>query len=274
MKTHFNNIFKRFNSTMNLKSFVFCDLETTGLPSMEYNRTKITEMCFTVVEADHLNLGIFPRVQNKLNICLNPKRLISPVASDLTGFRLLYYLNEYLDQNVYFLGLHNDLLEHQPEFDLNMATLILQYLGMHRPPICLVAHNGNRFDYPILRTQFEKVGLNLSKDILCIDSLEAFRALLISEPLAEQKEKDLKTKDNASKEIPFEFTDGYDDILNQVLDKLQESNQIVRKAWNNNETTPKKKKINCNEVQIRTKDASSISNKVAKHVASRSLNFG
>jgi three prime repair exonuclease-1 len=68
-----------------IKTFVFLDLETTGLPHLEHNLTKITELCAVSVQADHIELGVFPRVHNKLNLCFNPHKMISPDSTEITG---------------------------------------------------------------------------------------------------------------------------------------------------------------------------------------------
>lgn len=68
-----------------IKSFVFLDSETTGLPFWEKNKTKITELCFTVVSSEHLKLGVFPRVQNRFTFCFNPRKYIDSEASKITG---------------------------------------------------------------------------------------------------------------------------------------------------------------------------------------------
>lgn len=85
-----NNILsttKRFTFTImrNIRTFVFFDLETTGLPSQEFNKTRVVELCFISIQADHLRLGTFPRVQNKLTMCVNPRKIISTGASEITG---------------------------------------------------------------------------------------------------------------------------------------------------------------------------------------------
>lgn len=67
-----------------IKTFVFLDLETTGLPSLENNETKITEFCMIAVQGEHLLEGI-SRVQNKTSFCFNPNRLISGKATELSG---------------------------------------------------------------------------------------------------------------------------------------------------------------------------------------------
>lgn len=68
-----------------IKTFAFLDSETTGLPHLENCKTKITELCIVVVHSSHLNLGVFPRVQNKLSLCFNPGKYINSEVSTLTG---------------------------------------------------------------------------------------------------------------------------------------------------------------------------------------------
>lgn len=75
---------------LEIKTFVFFDSETTGLPSLENNTTKVTELCFVAVESEHLRQGVYPRVQNKLSFCINPKKYIQQEASSITGWIILY----------------------------------------------------------------------------------------------------------------------------------------------------------------------------------------
>ena len=64
--------------------------------------------------------------------------------------------------------------------------LLRNYL-LHLPkPVCLVAHFGLGFDFPLLRSELENIGfdfrpeadeLGLAKDLLVVDSLEAFKQI-------------------------------------------------------------------------------------------------
>lgn len=74
-----------------IKTFVFLDLETTGLPHLEYNKTKITEFCAVAVQASHIELGCFPRVHNKLALCFNPTKMIQPECTKITGNYILVF---------------------------------------------------------------------------------------------------------------------------------------------------------------------------------------
>lgn len=68
---------------MDIKTFVILDLETTGLPHLD--NTKITELCMISIQAEHVLLGTTPRVQNKLNLCFDPCKLIQSNIEKLTG---------------------------------------------------------------------------------------------------------------------------------------------------------------------------------------------
>ncbi|KAB0796836.1 hypothetical protein PPYR_10897 [Photinus pyralis] len=211
--------FLSLRNAMDIKTFIFLDCETTGLPFQESNKTRITELCFVAVQSDHISLGVFPRIQNKLNFCFNPRKFISTEASRITG-------------------LTNELLEHQTEFDVSCFSVMREFLNANRKPICLVAHNGNKFDYPILKAEIYKTGNEMASDVLCIDSLVAFRNL------HENSMKRTALPEPVS-QVPWELNDGFDDILGDVVDNidLQTSSQpklTVAEIQKINETTPVK----------------------------------
>lgn len=74
-------------------------------------------------------------------------------------------------------GLHNYNLYHQKDFDQGTADLVLQFLKRLPPPVCLIAHNGLHYDFPLLLAEFMRVGRKLPTDLLCADSLQIFRSL-------------------------------------------------------------------------------------------------
>ncbi|KAF5303348.1 hypothetical protein FQR65_LT08261 [Abscondita terminalis] len=215
---------------MNIETFVFLDSETTGLPSQQHNKTRITELCLVAVQSDHLALGVFPRVQNKINLCFNPCKFIDNEASKITG-------------------LSNDLLEYQPRFNSTSYGIMYEFLNMLRKPVCLVAHNGNGFDYPILKAEIDKTGNALPDDILCVDSLIAFRNLL-------SKKKNMPV---IKKEVPFEFDDDFDSILVEAVGKIESDIEIssqklsVEEIQKINETTPVKMKAECSTSPFKKK---------------------
>lgn len=54
-------------------------------------------------------------------------------------------------------GLDNFLLEYINKMDDNTIDLINSFLNQLKKPVCLVAHNGNKFDYPILAQHLKKL---------------------------------------------------------------------------------------------------------------------
>ncbi len=75
---------------------------------------------------------------------------------------------------MFFAGLYNDNLFHQMNFDVSLAETITSFLKRLAPPICLIAHNGRKFDFPLLKTELQRLGVHLPPHLLCADSLEAF----------------------------------------------------------------------------------------------------
>ena len=70
-------------STTKINSFVFFDIETTGLKSYD----KITEMCLiavhrSAIEDDQVST---PRVMDKLVLCVDPERELSSTAESISG---------------------------------------------------------------------------------------------------------------------------------------------------------------------------------------------
>ncbi|KAK4011625.1 hypothetical protein OUZ56_020742 [Daphnia magna] len=139
-----------------INSLVFFDLETTGL-----KEPQITELSFFSVEkSQFLNSqkGKIPRVTNRLNMCINPSKKIEPKAAEITQ-------------------LDNRDLEHQSKFDGDVCDIISSFLNRLRKPVCVVAHNGMKFDFPILKAEFARMKQALPADILCADSLPVFKEL-------------------------------------------------------------------------------------------------
>ncbi|THD23604.1 Three prime repair exonuclease [Fasciola hepatica] len=148
-----------------LSTIVFFDLETTGLPRCGF-KPEITELCMLAVSRFALEqTDASLRVQNKLTICCRPRGDIQRQAASISG----------LDKNNLF---------HQKEFDSTAVELIQAFISRLDPPICVVAHNGNRFDFPLLRTELASVrGCEVKlfdhtgSPILCADSVHLFRDL-------------------------------------------------------------------------------------------------
>ncbi|XP_055619315.1 uncharacterized protein LOC129764352 [Toxorhynchites rutilus septentrionalis] len=188
-----------------LGSFVFFDLETTDLPGLK--TPKITEIALVACSKKHLldtKAGEVPRVLHKQTFCVNPRRVIHPKASETTG-------------------LYNDLLEHEDTFNRDAAKLIVLFLERLQTPICLVAHNGNRFDFIILKHELEAHKIELPHSVYCVDSLQLFRQL---EGHKEQKEK-------------YELADLESKTLS-AMEELECNQHKLSEMQKLNETTPHK----------------------------------
>jgi len=87
-----------------------------------------------------------------------------------------------LDCVVSAIGLNNDNLYQQKDFDTEVGSLVMLFLRRLEPPVCLVAHNGSRFDFPLLAAELQSTGcspllLVNNQPVLCIDTWEMFRDL-------------------------------------------------------------------------------------------------
>lgn len=79
-------------------------------------------------------------------------------------------------------GLSNDNLYQQKDFDSEVGDMILLFLRRLEPPVCLVAHNGSRFDFPLLAAELQSTGcspllLVNNQPVMCVDTWEMFRDL-------------------------------------------------------------------------------------------------
>lgn len=130
-------------------------------------------------------------------------------------------------------------MENQTCFQASTVHLINQFLESQEKPICLVAHNGNRFDFPILKTEIHRTGEQLLDDVLCIDSLEAFRNLH-KQSYDETTVQESETTSTAT--VPLEFQDGFDQLLCEIADEMEGKKTMkrVEEVRKVNETTPQK----------------------------------
>ena len=154
-----------------IETLVYFDIEATGLKSS--GRPRITEISFLAVKMDdtlNLSLEIMqllknghsegnllqleslqPRIVNRLTLCVYPMATIVPHVSDITG-------------------LDNYMLNGQSKFEESTGNLINSFLSHLPSPVCLVAHNGDAYDFPLLKAEMEKVNTQMDPLILCVDS--------------------------------------------------------------------------------------------------------
>lgn len=164
---------------LEIKTFAFFDLETTGIPDLEFFKTKITELSIIACPVSQFLELPLPRVQHKLTLCFNPWKRISEKSTEITG-------------------LTNELLEHENKFDKNAMNLLESFLLQLQQPVCLIAHNGDKFDFPLLKKQHDILGGNLQLDLKCCDSLPIFRKI---DEMNERKMELLKEPDVEDKSI-------------------------------------------------------------------------
>ncbi|KAM3910680.1 three prime repair exonuclease 2 [Leptodactylus fuscus] len=148
-----------------VKTFVFLDLEATGL---NHDQPKITEICLVAIHVSSLENPVtnesgevqLPRVMDKLCLCVDPGKPLTQFASNITGLS---------NQN-----LNNS---EKQKFDANLINTINEFINRQAKPVCLVAHNGFSYDFPLLKTELQQQNEDFPGSMLCLDSLHAFRSL-------------------------------------------------------------------------------------------------
>lgn len=229
-----------------IATYVFFDLEATGLPPEENNKTKITELSMIAVKRAHVletRPGAVPRVQHKITLLFNPGRLISTQGSKITG-------------------LDNFLLEHEPKFNREVFDLLNSFLNILEKPVCLIAQNGLHFDYPLLKNHLEKLNVSFSDDLLCADCYHGFYDILEARKIANvpveqaptskadisknitQAEASKQQGNNAEVNADEKSTLKSTTLTSSEEDLFSLSNTLSMKVIN--ETTPKQHKTNIN----------------------------
>nr|XP_033782388.1 three prime repair exonuclease 2-like [Geotrypetes seraphini]XP_033782389.1 three prime repair exonuclease 2-like [Geotrypetes seraphini] len=149
------------------QTYVFMDLEATGL---QFSQPRIAELCLIAVSRHALEnteysnsflpVPLFPRVVDKLSLCLNPQKPFTPVASKITG-------------------LSNDLLHtnRRQGFNIHVIHILEAFLKRQSAPVCFVAHNGYGYDFPLLKAELNGIGFSVFNDVYCVDTLAAMKAL-------------------------------------------------------------------------------------------------
>ena len=137
-------------------TFIFLDLETTGLRKP----VEITELSLIAVERAHIinssKTKRIPRLLDKLTTCVRPTKEIESQASMVTC-------------------ISNEDLERKKEFDIELGGTVKSFIMRQQQPACLVAHNGDNFDFKILVSHLDAVGITLPETVYATDSLKAFR---------------------------------------------------------------------------------------------------
>lgn len=232
-----------------IKTLAFFDLETTGLPDLEGFKTKITELSIVACSVNHfldVKKDESPRVLHKITICLNPYKRIDLKATEITG-------------------LTNELLEHENKFDKNAMNLLECFIFQLQQPVCLIAHNGDKFDFPLLKKQCDSLEGALPFTLKCCDSLNVFRKYheliqhridLLDNSYSLQQWTEVRENGLMNAEIEElleNFSnkqtneDGLDEIFDVLvkneldeIDRLEKENLKIDARQKINETTPNK----------------------------------
>ena len=235
-----------------VKTLVYFDLEATGLKSS--GRPRISELSLVAVNIqDVLQMHkaimenipnrtvessllqtrkLSPRIVNKLTLCVYPMATIVPLVSDITGL-----------DNYNLMG--------QSKFSKSTGDLLNSFLSLLPAPVCLVAHNGNDYDFPLLKAELDKIGMQLKSDILCIDSYVGIREMF-------KKEKDIVNSGNKTvtevkltKEnniVKMEL-DAVSDLISKgefEIEMEEGTHTEVKFSKSENEETPKSTKYKSN----------------------------
>lgn len=226
------------------KSIVVMDLESSGLPS-SVGKTKITELSFVGVLVQHImschkTRAKVPRVLQKLNLCFYPHKRIDFEATEITG-------------------LDNFMLEDIPVFNEDACALLIGFLERMPSPVCLVAHNGFKFDFPLLKAELSAKSQTFPDSIICADSLMAFRILY---PISPSSWCSSQTVPGIHAISPLATpiggspnAQGSNSLVRSVSDELQATSSVTgypnnianeqesKEMQKANETTPKQLKI-------------------------------
>lgn len=210
-------------------TYVFLDIETTGKTHVELNKTKITELSMVIVKRRHILdtlAGHLPRVQHKLTMCFNPGRTVYPGAS----------------------GLDNNLLEYETNFNREVFHTIKSLLACQEKPLCLVAENGHKFDFPILKNHFEKLKASLDEDVMCADSLYAFYDIFNDVPCSSPNQSNGSStngelngnkSENKKDELDHPYKDDITVAVATISETLAKEDVSPYSMKSQNERTPK-----------------------------------
>lgn len=139
------------------------------------------------------------------------------------------------------LGLNNYILERESKLDSNSGELIKRFLEHLPPPVCLIAHNGWEFDFPIVRKALNKLNISLPASTLCVDSLRGF--MEIDDKL---DDKNTVVEGNLPTDIKAEQIDIVDNSIDPVTQKEIDWQSL-------NENTPKRQILNRADALLKRK---------------------
>ncbi|XP_031826503.1 uncharacterized protein LOC116424349 isoform X2 [Nomia melanderi] len=187
-----------------IQTFIFFDLETTGL--IQGNcMPKITELSLIATSRSAIcdTLNPIPRVLYKLILPIYPDRKICKTVETLTA-------------------LSNENLENVKSFSCETYNLVNNFINQLKPPVCFIAYNGNKYDYPIFLWELENIGKYFSESILSVDMLHLVKDFfsMKKDSINQQNVAQGDKLTTCNTDINIMLNDGYDQILSDVLDDI------------------------------------------------------
>lgn len=144
-------------SNVPVETLVFMDIETTGLKRKGVN-PEITEIFMRAVDRKMFLSKAKYKAENSIKLVFKPKQKIEKIASELTG-------------------LTAENLNKQESFNSKAADLFNIFLLRLSKPVCILAHNGKRFDFPLFKFHLNQVQSELMPDLLYADTLQGFKVI-------------------------------------------------------------------------------------------------
>lgn len=165
-----------------IATYVFLDLGTTPKDDPPI---KITEISMVALDRKDITTleNTLPLLRNKLTICINPDKELP----------LRFKLN-------------NENLKNETKFDKKVSETMKLFLNCQRKPVCLIAHNGFRFDFPILAEHLEDIGVWpewRNEDIMCTDSIYAFYDIMENQDPIRRKKENETTPTKKKNKVPL-----------------------------------------------------------------------
>ena len=128
-------------------------------------------------------------------------------------------------------------------FDGDTVRLLESFLTRLPGPVCLVAHNGDQYDYPLLLAEILKTGTSLNCDLLCVDSWIGIKEIFGIREMKKTETEEAKAVEDLIKSGEFDedFTNEDKQTANDMETKFKELENVFKKETievKENETTP------------------------------------